>query len=355
MIYGAYGYTGTLLAEEAARRGHRPLLAGRSSQKLRALGERLGLEWRTFSLDDPDDVDRGITGIDVVLNAAGPFGSTSRPMLDACLRMGTSYADIAGELDAYEAMFERQDEALRAGVMVVPGVGFDVVPTDCLAVRGARELPGATRLELAVGTSGGTSGGTLRATIRMAARGGRARRERRLVDEPIGAHVIAVKLPPGERGMVSAPLSDLVSAYASTAIPNIVTYLIVPSSLRSIAAGAARAGSWLATLGVVRAIAETFIRRMVEGPDEVGLRRGRTETWLRVSRNRESIDYYLDAPGGYAYTRDCAITAVERMLLRRDNGVLTPAQAFGEDFMFTVASSELWMRRTGAWERVNAS
>jgi short subunit dehydrogenase-like uncharacterized protein len=356
MIYGAYGYTGRLIAEEAVRRRARPVLAGRSEEKLRALGTRLGLDWRAFGLDDPKAIDRGLTGIDVVLNAAGPFGGTCRPVLDGCIRMGTTYCDIAGELDAYEAMFARQEEVRSAGIAVVPGVGFDVVPTDCLAMRAARELPGATLLELGVGTSGGASGGTLRATVRMAAQGGRARRNGELVREAVGDRAFTVRLPSRERAVVSAPLSDLVSAFESTAIPNISTYLVVPAPLRAIAVGGARFGSWLASITPVRAAVDALIGRFVDGPDEEALDRSRTETWLRVTRGDETIDYYLDAPGGYSYTMVCANLAVDRLLERRTPGVHSPAGAFGEEFMFEVPQSTLWRRvGRGAWEQVEHS
>src|SRR5688572_30696176 len=162
MIYGAYGFTGRLMAAEAVRRGHRPVLAGRSESRLRELGKTLSLDWRAFALDDPHEIERRLTGIDVVINSAGPFDATTHPFIDACMKMGTSYTDICGELDVYEQIFAREEEVRRAGITVVTGVGFDVVPTDCLAVRAAREIGAPTSLEIAVGTSGGLSPGTMR-------------------------------------------------------------------------------------------------------------------------------------------------------------------------------------------------
>lgn len=345
MMYGAYGYTGRLIVEEAVRRGLRPIIAGRSEERLREVGQRHDLDWRAFALDDAPAMKRALTGLDLVLNAAGPFGQTSRPLLDACLEIGTSYADIAGELDAFEEMFERVDDARRAGVAVVPGVGFDVVPTDALAVLAARGLPGATSLDIAVGTSGGASAGTLRTTVRVAALGGRARRDGVLVEEPVGTKVLAVRLPSGEHGMLSAPLSDLTTAWHSTGIETISTYLIVPASMRSFAAGAARFGGWLASIGPVRGAADALIRRFVSGPDEQQRAAARTSCWVRACRGVETYELLLDAPSGYDYTRMIAVTAVERLLVERPVGVLTPAQAFGPEIIETVAASVLWERR----------
>lgn len=353
MIYGAYGYTGRLVAAEAVRRGHRPLLAGRDGARLRELGVRLGLDWRAFALDDHAAVERGLTGVDVVLNTAGPFDSTSRPLLEAAIVLGTSYADISGELDVYEAIFARAEEIRRAGIAVVLGVGFDVVPTDCLAVRAARELGGAESLEIAVGTTGGASGGTLRATVRMAGLGGRTRRDGELAPEPVGSRTLSIHLPAGDRGMISAPLGDLASAYRSAGAPTISTFLIVPPGLRAVASAGARIGAWLATIQPIQKGVDALIRRFVDGPDAEALATSRTESWVRAVNGGASVEFMLDAPGGYTYSRASAVSAVEHLVVARRPGVMTPAQAFGEAFIDEIPSSVLWRRRDGgAWQKV---
>ena len=141
LIYGATGYTGGLAARLAASRGQKPILAGRSQAPVRALAESLGLEHRTFGLEDPAALDRGLEGMEVVLHCAGPFSRTSRPMVEACLRTGTHYLDITGEALVFEALHARDAEARAAKVMLLPGAGFDVVPSDCLAAHLKRRLP----------------------------------------------------------------------------------------------------------------------------------------------------------------------------------------------------------------------
>ncbi|MEP6985562.1 MAG: saccharopine dehydrogenase NADP-binding domain-containing protein, partial [Chloroflexota bacterium] len=96
MIYGATGYTGKLVAEEAVRRGHKPLLAGRSAAKLRPLAESLGLEYAVVSLDDADALAKAVGSVELVYNAAGPFIFTSDRILRACLQTGVHYLDITG-------------------------------------------------------------------------------------------------------------------------------------------------------------------------------------------------------------------------------------------------------------------
>jgi short subunit dehydrogenase-like uncharacterized protein len=148
MIYGATGYTGRLITRHARALGLRPLLAGRSAPRLAALAAECGLEYRVADLSDPDTLARALDDVLVVVHAAGPFSATSRPMVDACLRTGTHYVDIAGEIPVIEALARRDAEARARAVMVMPGGGFDVVPSDCLAAHVARRLPGATRLLL---------------------------------------------------------------------------------------------------------------------------------------------------------------------------------------------------------------
>src|SRR6266849_1625195 len=140
LIYGANGYTGELIAREAARRGHRPILAGRSADRIVPLARELGCESRAFALDRIGDA---LDGIALALHCAGPFIRTSAPMVAACLRSGAHYLDITGEIPVFEAIMKRDADAKARGVTLLPGVGFDVVPTDCLAAMLARRMPDA--------------------------------------------------------------------------------------------------------------------------------------------------------------------------------------------------------------------
>src|SRR6059058_4542054 len=160
MVYGASGYTGRLLVEAALSGGLRPILAGRNETTLAPLAERLGLEYRVVRLGDPPTLDAALRKVRVVLHAAGPFSATARPMVDACLRTGTHYLDITGEVRVFEAVAARDAEAKSAGVMLLPGVGFDVVPSDCLAAHMKRRLPDAMDLKLYIGGLANMSRGT---------------------------------------------------------------------------------------------------------------------------------------------------------------------------------------------------
>jgi short subunit dehydrogenase-like uncharacterized protein len=146
LLYGAYGYTGRLTAELAAARKLDVILAGRNNDALVRLGARLNLPTRAVGLNDTRQLSEALKDIECVVHMAGPFAATSAPMLSACLATQTNYVDITGEIEVFEAIWSREEEIRRAGITAVPGAGFDVVPTDCLAAYVAGKLERPTSL-----------------------------------------------------------------------------------------------------------------------------------------------------------------------------------------------------------------
>ena len=175
MVYGAYGYTGRLVAALAAERGELPVLAGRDERRLRTLGERFELEYRTVDLSDPAELRAALKGIDVVAHCAGPFSSTSAPMVDACLATRRTTSTSPGRSTSSKPSSPETTRPRHAGVVLLPGAGFDVVPSDCLAALLARALPGAQRLELALRGTGGVSPGTAKTAMESLGTTARAR------------------------------------------------------------------------------------------------------------------------------------------------------------------------------------
>ncbi|MDH5492116.1 MAG: NAD(P)H-binding protein, partial [Myxococcales bacterium] len=228
LLYGANGYTGALIAEEAVRRGLRPILAGRRAEAVRPLAARLGLEVRVFSLDSVEEIARGLEGVGAVCLAAGPFARTSAPMVQACLATRTHYTDITGEVPIFEACHRLDVEAKAAGIALLPGVGFDVVPTDCLAASLAARLPTARRLALAFAVEGGPSGGTARTMIEGLPEGGLVRRGGRLVRVPAAHATRWVPFHDRSRHAVAFPWGDVSTAFYSTGIGDIEVYMAAP-------------------------------------------------------------------------------------------------------------------------------
>ena len=165
MIYGANGYTGMLVAREAKRQGLTPILAGRNRGAVEQLATELGFEHRIFDLRNSAATQAGLEGISAVAHCAGPFSATSQPMIDACLASHCHYLDITGEIDVFVAAQARHKDAVAAGIVICPGVGFDVIPTDCVAATLKSELPDADRLALGFDTRSGFSPGTAKTSV----------------------------------------------------------------------------------------------------------------------------------------------------------------------------------------------
>ena len=335
MLYGASGYTGTLTAELARARGLTPLLAGRTRSKLEPLGERLGLDVRVFDLDDPARLRRALDGVEVVLHLAGPFANTSAPLVDACLSTRCHYLDITGEFSVFEAIWPRHAEATRAGVVLLPGVGFDVVPTDCLAALLHRGLPDANALELAFATLGTRpSPGTVNTWLDALGRQSLVRRHGAVVPEPLGARTRQVPFPTRTLPAVAVPLGDLSSAFRSTGIPSITAYLAMPPSALLGLRGLSSLRGLFASPRVVRRL-QHWVPRAVTGPDVRQRSRSHTELWGEA-RNPAGQRTRLTLTTGdpYALTADAALRCVERVLAGRvAPGASTPAQALGADFI----------------------
>ncbi|MGJ7907226.1 saccharopine dehydrogenase family protein [Actinopolyspora sp. H202] len=334
MLYGATGYTGRLLAELAVRRGHRPVLAGRDPRKLAATAVPLGLEYRTLDLRDTHRLDACLREVDTVAHCAGPFSATSAPMVDACLRTGTHYLDITGEVDVFEAVFARDAESRTAGVTLLPGSGFDVVPTDCLAAMVAAELPDATDLDLAFTTTGGISPGTLKSALEGVSLGGRVRLEGALRDVPVGWRRRTVDFPGGKRAVTSLPWGDVATAYRTTGIGNITTFAGLPG-LDRMNPTAARFTRDLFGKPRVRRIANTAIDAFVRGPDRGSRSASRVEVYAEAGDAAgNSVSAALIGPDTYDLTADAVlrvVTAIEAGEV--PVGTHTPATALGADFV----------------------
>lgn len=334
MIYGANGYTGRLLLERAVAAGHAPVLGGRRVSQIVPLAERHGLEHRIFGLDDGADLDHGLAGLDAVVHCAGPFSVTAGPMLDGCLRHGVDYLDITGEIGVFEAIHQRSPTVRRAGIRAVPGVGFDVVPTDTAAALLAEALPTATHLELGFVGLGGVSPGTARTAVEGLGQPGAARIGGRLKAVPAGWRTVEVALGGKTRTLVSIPWGDVATAWYSTGIPNITCYAALPGSAVRWMPLTGRLAPLLGAKPVQRLL-QAVVDRQVTGPDADARARGRSYVWGRVrdadGRRRE---VRLETPEGYTFTAHAALAAVERLL---DGGPPpgshTPTTAFGTAFL----------------------
>ena len=339
LLYGANGYTGRLIAEAAVRQGLKPVLAGRRREAVEPVAASLGLEFLSFPLDDSAKIADRITPFSALLLAAGPFSVTSGIALEACLEAKTAYLDITGEIAVFEALFARHEEAVKAGISILPGTGFDVVPSDCLAASLAKELPGAGKLELAF-RGFKTSAGTMKTMIEGLPKGGAARIDGKIVWVPAAWKTKTILFPDKPRPAMTIPWGDISTAWRSTGIPNIEVYMAMPPAA-IVAAKRTRLLAPLLGLGPVQAFLKSRAERQV-GPNEEERRRERSFLWGRVTKGDREITGTLETPEGYALTAETAVACAMRVLAGETKpGVWTPSQAFGADFISKIPGCRL--------------
>jgi short subunit dehydrogenase-like uncharacterized protein len=333
LIYGATGYTGRLIAKAASDRGARPILAGRNLDKVKRVAEQLGLSARAFDLGDPARVDAAIKNVSVVLCAAGPFSATSRPVADACLRNRVHYLDITGEIDVFEALAARDAEAQARGVMLLPGVGFDVVPSDCLAAHLKRRLPDANDLKLYLSLGANMSRGTAKTMIEAIAAGTRLRRKGRIVSRD-RAEVGSCDFGEGEKPTVQVSWGDVATAFHSTGIPNIDVHFEASPAISAFARTPWFVKSFLG-LDPMQRLFKSQVYRLPEGPSEVDRRAGQA-VLVGQARNDQgqTVRSRMRTPEGYSLTAATAVDAACRVVAGEIKpGFQTPSRAFGADYI----------------------
>jgi short subunit dehydrogenase-like uncharacterized protein len=342
MIYGANGYTGRLIAAEAVTRGLSPVLAGRNRQAVEALARELGLAHRVFDLQDGQAVDEGLRDMKLVLHCAGPFSRTSAPMLDGCFRHGVHYLDITGEIAVFEAAWKRSREAQEADIVVCPGAGFDVVPTDCLAAMLVQRLPAATSLALAFEPGGGMSRGTAKTSVEGLGQGGCVRRDGQLQRVPLAWKTRRIPFAHAERYAVTIPWGDVFTAWVSTGVPDIEVYLSVPPAtvrrLRRL-----RRIQPLLRLSFVQGFMKGRIDRRSPGPDAERRAHSETQLWGEVrSADGRTVSATMTTPNGYDLTVTGSLGLV-RFLLENEveGGFYTPSLLAGAEFVRTLPGVEV--------------
>ena len=231
LIYGAYGYTGRLVAEEALRRGHRPVLAGRSSQKLQAMADRMGLEFKPLSLDDPQALRAALRSTRLIFNAAGPFAETGPKIIEACLETGTPYADISGEFHHLRALEALDAQARTARIPILTGAGFGVTFGDCLARHVVDRLPDATHVRVSVAASNALTTATVRRTVlEVLAKGGYAVEGGQWKRRPLAHQHWMVPDGGSPLSFAAAPMGELVTP-SRRASSGVMALVDVPVSI----------------------------------------------------------------------------------------------------------------------------
>jgi short subunit dehydrogenase-like uncharacterized protein len=335
LIYGSYGYTGQLIVDLATKEGMRPILAGRDAGKLRVQAERYNLEYRAFSLEETDKLDSALLEADAVLHCAGPFVLTYRQMAEACLRTKRHYVDISGEIEGFEALAGMSEEAKRAGIMLLPGGGFDVVPSDCLAAHLKARLPSATHFRLFLrGVGGGVSRGTARSGVENMHRQGRIRREGRVVQVPPAWQVLEQDFG---RGPVTGRLCRLggcVHGVLQHRGPEHRDVFCLPAHCHTIPQLSRSIGP-LVYSRPVRSLLKWLIGFVLPpGPSRDQNENGFSLMVGEMRDGSRTVRAKLRTPEGYRCTALTAVEIMKRMLSGDyQPGFQTPSLAYGADFI----------------------
>jgi short subunit dehydrogenase-like uncharacterized protein len=335
LIYGANGYTGELITRFAAEQGLKPILAGRNAEKIESLAKQYDFDFRVFGLDDAEKLDAALQETEFVLHCAGPFSLTSRPMVEACLRNKRHYLDITGEIAVFETMARLDQKARDAGIMIMSGVGFDVVPSDCLAMHLKNRLPSATNLTLAFYGMGRISHGTQATMTMNVGKGGAVRRNGEITSVPAAYKTREIDFGEVRKTGVTIPWGDVSTAFYSTGIPNIEVYTVMPASNLKMLKMSRYIGWLLATKP-----AQNYLQKQIPagGPSDEERAKGKTLLWGEASDDAgNKVEARLQGMEGYTMTALTALKISEKILAGNFcAGFQTPSKCYGADLILEI-------------------
>lgn len=340
MVYGANGYTGELIAREAVRQGLKPILAGRNKAKVAALAQELGLTFKVFGLEDVTQVSEQLTGLHLVMHCAGPFSSTSKPMMQACLKAGSHYLDITGEIAVFELAQSLNTQAQQADIVLCPGVGFDVIPTDCVAAKLKETLPDATHLALGFDSKSGFSPGTAKTSTEGMADGGKIRKDGKIIKVALAHHVRKINFGDGEKSAMSIPWGDVSTAFYTTGIPNIEVFVPAPPKMIC-GAKILNLMRPVLKLKFVQNVIKSRISKTVVGPDEELRAKLPTYVWGEARNARgQTKTIRIQTDNTYSLTIKGSLIVVQFLLENRvKGGAFTPAKLMGPDLVTNIPGS----------------
>jgi short subunit dehydrogenase-like uncharacterized protein len=343
LLYGANGYTGKIILEYAAQYGLTPVIAGRSADKLKPLAEQFEMDYVAFDLSNHQNIVQHIKDFKLVLNCAGPFSQTAKPLVKACLEAGVHYLDITGEIAVFEWVKSQHQQAVQANICLVPGVGFDVVPTDCVAGFLHQRMQDATHLTLALGPVGAQiSHGTASTMVENLGDTGAIREDGKIKPVPTGHKGRTFDFGGKPMFAMTIPWGDISTAYTTTGIPNIEVFARVPKSSFQMMKFQF-AFNWLLRRSFVKKMLQKQLDKKVYGPDSAARAKGQSRV-LGIVKNQkgDELTALLVGPEGYDFTAHAALLAVKKMEKGSFNGgYYTPALLFGVDFATEIPNTTI--------------
>lgn len=338
ILYGSYGYTGKLIAKECSARGLHVILSGRRQAPLEMQHRETGYPFERVDINDTVALQSLLEKGSVVIHCAGPFQHTARSMVEACLRAGTHYTDISGEYQVFEMLREYDAEAIKAEIMIMPGTGFDVVPSDCLARYLKDQLPDAVRLELAFTLAGGgLSRGTAKTMVQGLGYGSVVRKSGKLVHIPLGEQSKEIDFGSGKVRCLNIPWGDVSTAWYSTGIPDIEVYATASKAMIT-ASKLSHYINWLLKTKWLRNFLSWIVDRRSAGPAPARIDSTKSVLWGKVfdeSGNERSG--LIETLSGYKLTSKTSVLIAEKILNGNcQRGYQTPSSAYGPDLILEI-------------------
>lgn len=335
LLYGANGYTGVLIARYAEQYGLQPILAGRREEVIKPFATELNLPYKIIDINNAAQLKEALNGIKTVIHAAGPFADTARQMIEACLKTGTHYLDINGDISVFEMIKGYDAAAKEKNIMLLPGAGFDVVPTDCMALCLKNKLPDATHLKLAFASiGGGLSHGTAMTMVSKLGDGGAARKNGKIVKQPLGKNGMWVDFGEKKLFVMSIPWGDVSTAYFTTGIPNIQVFTsIKPGIYRMLKLQGAF--NWLLRMEGIKNIIRKKIKSRPAGPSDEMRQKAKSFIWGEVrNANGQIVTDHFTCADGYTLTAHSCLVITKKVLEGNFKvGYQTPAGCYGEELV----------------------
>ena len=342
LLYGAYGYTGELIIRYAKDYGLEPILAGRREEALKPLSAKFGYQYKVIDINDGTALRSALKEVKVVIHAAGPFQFTAKQMVEACLDAGTHYLDINGDILVFEMLKQYDEKAKEKGIMIMPGVGFDVVPTDCTALFLKKLLPDAIDLKLAFATLGGSiSHGTAMTMANRLGHPGLRRKNGKIIPSPLGRKGMWIDFGVKKLFVMSIPWGDVSTAYFTTGIPDIETFTgISPGTYRILKLQPAF--NWILRTNLFRNFIKKKISQRPAGPSDEMRKYAVSLVWGQATNPAgKTATVRLKGPEGYTLTTHSSLLIAKKVLQGVYlTGYRTPANVYGEDLVMEIPGVE---------------
>ena len=289
-------------------------------------------------LQEDERLKNSLKEVDLVLNAAGPFVHTALPIVRACLETRTTYMDVSSEVMVLEEIFTLNQQARERGVAIIPGVGFNVLASDCLALYAAGKVDSPTELEIAtLWATDGMSPGSTKTMYENFPVGTLARREGQLVRINAGKKRRQQRFLDGEYPILPVAIGDLTTAYRTTQIPNITTYTAFTEQTADEYSRMEPILRRLFSFAFVRRMASIRVEETSSDSEDHFKWRKPSQVWVLVrSEVGEGLQAWLETVDSYTFTAEASVQSAERLADEKLAGVLTPAQAFGANFVLEI-------------------